>query len=252
MSRIYCSLTDVKRLLRSVSNRESKIRFSDAYRSLQADSANSGTIALSGVTFKDSFADHENYTFTFTDSTSFSVVGDLVGNIGSGNRFDSFEAEDRFTVPSANWSGAAILGDKYYITSASDVSNDDGHDFIVDSTKRINARLEKIYGTLDACAFYDSTSVEIPDAINFACIRYTAYDIFNSVFAGVSPDDVSPVRRWKVAAEDTLGEYSTGHGKGPIWRSRPVSVDKIGIAVVGDGIIELDNLTDAKNKQYTR
>jgi len=252
MLRVYCSLSDVKRLLRSVSNRESKIRFSEAYRNLQADNSNNGTIALSGVIFNDSFADHENYTFTFTDSTSFDVIGDLVGNIGSGNKLDSFEAEERFIVPSANWSGEALPGDKYYITSASDVSNDDGHAFIVDSTKRINARLEKIYGVLDSCAFYDSTSEEIPDAINFACVRYTAYDIFNSVFAGVSPDDISPVRRWKIAAEDTLDEFLTGHGKGPIWKSRPVMVTELGTAGVSTGIVDLGNLTDSQSKKYTR
>ena len=48
MSRIYCELSDVKRLLRSVINRESKIRFSEAYRGLKTDPGNSGNISLNG------------------------------------------------------------------------------------------------------------------------------------------------------------------------------------------------------------
>jgi len=253
MSRIYCEITDVKRLLRSVANRESKIRFSDAYRDLKADSGNTGTIALSGVTFVDVYAEHETFTFEFTDSTSFDVSGDVVGNIGSGNRFDAFIAEERFSVPVANWSGAALEGDKYYITSASDVSEDDGHEYIVDATRRINSRLERIFGTLDNVSYYDSTNVELPQAVEFACIRYTAYDIFNSVYAGIAPPgEDSPVEGWKVSAEDTLGEYLSGHGKGPIWKSREARVEEIGVEGVEGGIIEIDELSDAKNKQYER
>jgi len=252
MSRIYCSLEDVKRLLRSVSNRESKIRFSEAYRELKADSNNSGSISLGGVSFVDSFAEHETYSFTFTDSTSFTVVGDVLGALGSGTRLETVTIDGKFSVLPSHWSGSAVAGDVCYITAASDISNDDGHSFIVDSTKRINARLERIYGTLDSVSFYDSTSVDVPDGINFACIRYAAYDIFNSVFAGVSSDDVSPVERWKKSAEDTLGEYISGHGKGPMWKSREVLVTEMGLPEYGDGVIELDQLPDQKNKQYER
>jgi len=252
MGRIYCEISDVKRLLRSISNRESKIRFSDAYKDLKASPNNLGTIALSGVNFVDSFAEHETYTFEFTDSTSFDVSGDVVGNLGSGNRFSEFIATDRFSVPADNWSGAAITGDKYYITAASDISEDDGHQYIVDSTRRINARLEKIFGALSNALYYDSTSVELPQAIQFACIRYTAYDIFNSVYAGMSIDGESPVEKWKTSAEDTLGEYLLGHGIGPRWKSRAAKITEIGVEGIDEGIVEIDELSDPKNKQYER
>jgi len=252
MSQIYCELTDVKRLLRSVSNRESKIRFSSAYRDLKANPSNTGTITLAGVSFEDSFAEHETYTFEFTDSTSFDVSGDVVGNLGSGNRFSEFTAEDKFSVPVANWSGAALDGDKCYITAASDVSNDDGHEYIVDATRRINAHLERIFGTLDNVAYYDSTSEELPQAIQFACIRYAAYDIFNSVYAGIAPEGESPVEGWKNSAEDTLEAYLSGHGRGPIWKSRVSLITELGVENVGEGTIEIDELPDSKNKQYER
>ncbi len=254
MSRVYCSLEDVKRLLRSVITRESKIRFSEALKSLKADSNNNGSILLSqsGITFEDSFAEHETYTFEFTDSTSFEVEGDVVGYLGSGNRFSDFVLDEKFTVSSSAWSGSALVGDKIYFTSASDMSNDDGNSFIVDSTNRINARLERIYGTLENVAFYDSTSVDIPHAINFACIRYTAYDIFNSVFAGISTDENSPVERWKRSAEETLDQYISSHGRGPVWKSRKLLMVDLGVSGIGEGLIEIDQLSDPKNKQYER
>ena len=252
MSRVYCEISDVKRLLRSVANRESKIRFSDAYRDLSADPNNVGSIALSGVSFVDSFAEHETFTFEFTDSTSFDVSGDVVGSVGSGNRFAVFTAADRFSVPVANWSGTALAEDKYYITAASDVSDDDGHEYIVDATRKINARLERIFGTLDNVSFYDSTNVELPQGVVFACIRFTAYDIFNSVYAGIAPEGESPVEKWNESANSTLDQYLSGHGRGPIWKSRDTQVNEIGIPGVKDGVIEIDELPDAQNKQYER
>lgn len=252
MSRIYCELSDVKRLLRSVINRESKIRFSEAYRDLKVDPGNSGDISLNGVTFSDAFADHETFTFEFTDSTSFSVSGDVIGNLGSGNRFETFTSEDRFSVSEDNWEGSAQEGDKCYITAASDVSNDDGHAYIVDATKRINAHLERIYGSLENVAFYDSTSEEIPQAIEFACIRYSAYDIFNSVFAGIAAEGESPVEMWKTSADNTLAEYLSSHGKGPIWKSRDSLITELGVSKVGEGVIEIDELSDSSNKKYER
>lgn len=251
--RTYCDLSEVKRLLRSVINRESRIRFSSAYRDLKADSNNSGTILLSGVTFNNSFSAHETFTFTFTDSTSFSVTGDVLGTIGSGNRFADFEASEMFTVPSSNWSGAAITGDKVYITASSDISEEDGHQFVVDATRKINSKLERLYGTLSRVSFYDSTSVEVPDGIRFACSRYAAHFIFNSVFAQMSEaGQSSPVDRWRIEAEQTLDEYISSHGRGPIWKSRDSLVTEMGMEGVGDGVIEIDELPDNKNKEYER
>lgn len=252
MSRIYCSLDDVKRLLRSISNKESRIRFSSAYRDLKADSNNTGTISLTGVSFYDSFAEHETYTFLFSDSTSFEVEGDVVGYLGSGTTVSEFRASSRFHIPIQNWSGLAEDGDKVYLTSASDISNDDGNQFIADATRRINSKLERKYSSLANVSFYNSHNVPIPDSISFACIRYAAYDIFNSVFAGISSDDKSPVEVWKVDAEETLSEYIVSHGRGPVWRSRPLRVDEIGVPGINEGIIETNDLTDAKNKEYRR
>jgi hypothetical protein len=252
LSRIYCDIDDVKRLLRSLRNRESKIRFSDSYRDLKADDSSRGTVSLTGVSFVDSFAEHETYTFEFSDSTSFSVVGDVVGSVGSGNILTEFTATGRFTVPAANWSGLAEDGDKWYITAASDISNDDGHAFIVDATRRINAKLERHYGSLSNVSFYDSTSVDLPDAIEFSCIRYTAHDIFHSVYAGIMPEGETLVESWKSSAEETLEQYLLGHGRGPIWRSRESKIIEIGVEGIDDGILDIDELTDNKNKEYER
>jgi len=249
--RIYCDLDDVKRLLRSVGVRESKVRFSSAYKELKADSGNAGTIVLSGVTFESCFADHEMYTFTFTDSTSFSVVGDVVGSLGSGTVRAKFTSTDRFSVPLANWSGSANAGDKWYITANSDVSDDDGDDFIDDVCGKINSSLEARYGSLASVPFIADLSVTIPDAIKYACIRLSAYEIFNSVFAGIGEGD-SPVAHWRDDAEKALNGYLDSHGKGPIWRSREIMITKIGITGVGEGVVDIDELTGDEAKDYSR
>lgn len=250
MSDMYCSLNDVKRLLRSLANRESKIRFSSAYRDLKEDSNNTGTIYLSGVDFSTSFADHDTYTFEFIDSTSFSVTSDILGTLGSGDRFSTFSSTGKFSVPSSNWTGYALAGDKVYITAASDISDEDGEKFIEDSTKKIKGKLLEKFGSVDDFPFEISS---VPDQINYACIRYTAYDIFNSMFAGMSTENgESPVEFWKNDADEALFSYLSSHGKGPVWKSRPVQVDTIGIEGIGDGEIDLRNLTDPKNKEYKR
>lgn len=252
MSRVYCSLVDVKRLLRSVITRESKIRFSEAYRGLKADPSNTGTILLGDISFSDAFAEHETYTFEFTDSTSFTVTGDVVGYMGSGIKTVEFELSERFAIEASFWEGFAEVGDKVYLTSASDISNDDGREFIIDSTKRINAYLSKIYGTLDSVAFYDDISVPIPDGIEFACVRYAAFDIFNAVYAGMSEAGREMVPMWKETANATLDAFVSGHGSGPRWKSRISLITTLGVERVGEGLIEINNLPDATNKTYER
>ena len=249
--RQYCELSTVKRLLRSAGVRESRVRFSDAYKGLEADGDNTGTIMLSGVSFLDEYSAHETFTFTFTSSTAFSVSGDVLGFIGTGVISSLFTASGKFTVPSANWSGTAVSGDKVYITANSDISNDDGDAFIDDATKLINASLENKFGTLANVTFYSDLTATIPDAISLACVRFAAYEIFNSIFTPTT-EVGSPVEKWNDLANRSLEIYVEGHGIGPIWRSRVQKITEIGIAGIDDGVIETDNLTDAENKVYYR
>lgn len=253
MSRTYCDIDQVRRLLRTGGTREAKVRFSEAYRDLKADEDNAGNVSLSGVTFSDAWAGHEDFTFEFTDSTSFDVVGNVVGALGDGTIQASFVSADRFTVTADNWEGVAEIGDKWYISSISDISNDDGEDFIGDNSKRINGKLEKVFGSLSSIDFYADSSISIPDVIEFACIRYTAYDIWNAIYQGqIPPGEVSPVEMWKKAADESMENYTYGHGSGPRWRARDSLVTELGVEGVGDGVIEIDELTDAANKDYLR
>lgn len=254
MSRLYCTLSEVKRVLRSVGVKESKIRFSDAYKELSAESDNVGTVSLSGVTFLSSFADHESFEFTFTDSTSFDVVGDVTGTIGSGERTSEFTATGRFTVPVANWSGVSQSGDVCNITSNSDISDDDGEGFVEDASKKINGKLRKVFGDLSSLSFTDSTSTDtIPDEIEYACSRLAAYEIFTSVNAGVSIDEVSPVGQWRKMAEESVDDYTSSVPKtGPRWRSRDGLLTEVGVKGVGEGLIDTEPITASKNKDFKR
>ena len=253
MARTYCDIDQAKRLLRTGGTREAKVRFSEAYRDLKPDEDNRGNVSLSGLAFSDAWAGHEDFTFEFTDSTSFDVVGNVVGALGSGTIQASFISADRFTVVANNWTGVAEIGDKWYISSISDISNDDGDDFIGDNSKRINGMLEKTFGSLSSIDFYADSSVPIPDVVEFACIRYTAYDIWNSIYSGqIPPGETSPVEMWKIAADEAMGNYTYGHGSGPRWRARESLVTELGVEGVGDGVIEIDSLTDPANKDYLR
>lgn len=253
MARLYCNIDQVKRLLRTGGTREAKVRFSDAYRDLKSDEDNQGEISLSGVDFSSAWAGHEDFTFEFTDSTTFDVVGNVVGSLGSGTVQLPFVSTDRFTVSIDKWGGVAEVGDKWYISSISDISDDDGDEFITDNCKRINAMLERIFGSLSSIDFYSDPSIAIPDAVEFACIRYTAYDIWNSIYSGqIPPGEDSPVEIWKKAADDAMGNYTYGHGSGPRWRARDSLITELGVKGVEDGIIEIDSLTDSANKDYER
>jgi len=253
MSRLYCTLSETKRLLRSVgAQSENKIRFSDVYKELKADSSNNGTISLSGVVFSNAFAAHETFSFEFTDSTSFDVVGDIVGFLGSGTVTSKFSSTNRFTVPIANWSGSAQTGDIWYITSNSDISEDDGDSFIEDACMIIDAELDKKFGGLDRVPFLVDVSLAVPDAIKFACIRLSAYEIFNSVYSAIGVDEDSPVEKWKTSGYSLLAGYIESHGQGPVWQSRGSLITDLGIKSIGEGEIEIDSLTDAHNKEYDR
>jgi len=253
MGRIYCTLDDTKRLLRSVGvQSESKVRFSESYKELKADQGNNGSISLSGVSFSKKFAAHETFSFEFTDSTSFDVVGQIVGFLGSGTVLSSFTASNRFSVPAANWSGGALTGDIWYITSDSDISENDGDDFINDACRIINAMLESKYGGLDKVSFYVNPAEEIPPAIIFACIRLSAYEIFNSIYSAAALEENFPVQGWKKSAEKILNNFIESHGQGPVWKSRDSLITELGVDGVGDGVIEIDNLLDSSNKDYDR
>lgn len=249
--RLYCTLDDVKRLLRATGVKESRVRFSSAYKDLKAKSDNSGSVFLKSVNFLSSYNGHETFTFTFTDSTSFDVVGNITGNLGSGTLYSKFTAIGKFTCANENWSGRAQAGDEYYITANSDVSDDDGEGFIEDAGRFINSFLKKTYGTLPDFTVYGSTET-IPDAVVYACMRYAAYEIFNSIFAGAILDEGTPVQRWKDMADEAMSDYSVSGGDGPRWRARDSVIVEIGVKGVGEGIIDIETISTASNKDFKR
>lgn len=254
MARLYCTLEEVKRVLRSIGVRESKIRFSNAFKELSNNPDNVGSVSLSGVSFLSSFADHEQFEFTFTDATSFDVVGDVTGTIGSGVRTSEFIATGKFTVPVANWSGGSQSGDIVSITSNSDISDDDGEDFVEDASQKINGSLRKVFGNLSSLSFTDSTSTDvIPDEIQYAAKRLAAYEIFTSVYSGVATEEESPVINWKRMAEESVNDYISSVPKtGPRWRSRDGLITKVGVPGVGEGEIDLEPTTAPTNKDFQR
>ncbi len=251
MPRAYCELSDVKRILRSQASRESRIRFSSVHKDLKAGTSNQGSMQLSGVNFLSSYAAHETFAFTFTDTTSFDVVGDVGGSVGSGTSESLYTAPGKFTTSNIDWTGRAVADDVWYISANSDISDDDGDDFILDVSRLINTKLKKAYGDLPDFTGLSSTDT-IPDAVVYASMRYAAYEIFNSIFAGSSIDEESPVGKWKTMADEALKDYVTTGGDGPRWKARDSLIVEVGIEGVGEGVLDIGTIDTAKNKDFQR
>jgi hypothetical protein len=250
--REYCDLDSVKRILRSQTPITSKVKFSSSYKALKANENNVGSIQLSGVTFSSSYSGHEDFTFTFTDSTSFEVSSDIFGYLTNGSTISLLNISGTFSVPIGNWSGSAESGDEINISSDSDISDDDAEEFITDARRYINAQLENAFGSLDDLPFISDQSKDIPEGIIYACQRYASYEIWNSIFSGANSDEESPVERWKTMADNAVSIYLKGKGVAPRWNSRNGLITKIGVPGVGDGEINIDPIDNNSNKEFKR
>lgn len=67
----------------------------------------------------------QDWTLTFTSSSAYTIVGDVVGNVGSGNLSSdaapgnpSFAGKPYFTLPSAAWGGTWAPGDTVTFTTS--------------------------------------------------------------------------------------------------------------------------------------
>jgi hypothetical protein len=230
MARAYCTATQVKRLLRTATQ---KVKTSESYRDLSYNSGNSGSIRLGAVSFLDSYVGNERFDITFSDATSFEVVGETSGVIGTGTRNSTFSCA-YFTIASSDWSGVAQVDDVVYFISNSNVSNDDIVGFIDDATNYINNRLGVVFGDSTHIPWAFDYSVGIPGGLQFAAIRFTAYDIFSSVIAGEDIDQESPVYEWLRRAEKAIDDFINWYQKEGFtgtarWRSRDVIFKEIGI-----------------------
>lgn len=194
----YCDLDDVKRLLRVLSvsgNTQYKVRFSDSYTVPKAYSTNTGTGILKGVGVAlDTYAGSELWHITFTSTTAFTLYrGDGTDTSdGSGTTSSSFTSTSGIiTITAAQWSGTFVSGDQYKFRTDSNISNDDGDEFIVDADAIVDGMLSEF---LDEDYIpYIATN----DSIKRASIYYSASIIFTSVFSNLNTDQVPTlVRRW--------------------------------------------------------
>lgn len=258
MARAYCTSASVKRLLRTATK---KVKSSESYRDLSYNTGNSGTIRLGSISFLDSYVGDERFDITFSDATSFEIVGEDIGNLGTGTRNADFSC-DFFTIASSAWSGVAQADDVVYFISNSNISNDDITGFIQDASNYINNRLGVVFGDSTNIPWEADLNVSIPGGLQFAAIRLTAHDIFSSIIAGEDIDQESPVYEWYRRAEKAIDDFIAWYQKEGFtgvarWRSRDVLFKDLGI----DGydtqnyageldVSETGDITD--DKQYKR
>lgn len=197
------------------------------------NSANTGSIRLGSVDFLDSYVGDERFDITFSDATSFDVVGEITGNLGAGTRDSDFSCA-YFTIASSEWTGIAQSGDVVYFISNSNISNDDLEGFIDDATNYINNRLGVVFGDSTNIPWEIDYAVDIPGGLQFAAIRLSAYDVFSSVLAGEDIDNESPVYEWLKRAEKAIDDFILWYQKEGFtgvarWRSREVLFKDLGI-----------------------
>ncbi len=239
----YCSLSDVKRLL---STQEKKVKFSSAYRRLEWNTNNNGTIRLTGFAISDSYQGQERFTIVFSDSSNFTLTGDEIGLLGDGDLNQTFISNDgSFTITSANWSGAAQADDEVSFETTSNLSDDAAILFMQDAMYRTNGHLRGTYGDTTNVTWYDD-SVDIPHEVELANIMLSACYIFQAVFVGVNLEE-SPVNYWCDEGEKILTNHvaAIGDRKGlPHWRSRTAHILETGIIGVESGIKDSTDVED--------
>lgn len=240
----YCDLSDVKRLL---STQEKKVKFSSAYRRLEWNTNNNGTIRLTGFAISESYQGQERFVIAFSDSTNFTLTGDEIGYLGDGNLNQTFVSNDsNFTITSANWSGAALTDDEVSFETTSNLSDDNAKLFMRDAMYNTNGHLRKTHGDATNVTWYSDDSLDIPQEIELANIMLSACYIFQSIFVGANLEE-SPVSDWCDESEKVLSNYIViiDDRKGlPHWRSRTAHVIETGITGVEAGVKDAEDIED--------
>lgn len=231
----YTQLEDVKRLLRQ---QQKRIKFSSSYRRLEWNTGNQGTIRLIGLAIDNSYAGHERFEITFTDSTNFTLIGVEQGYLGDGSVLLSFVSNDGiFTIETSKWTGSAEAGDKVSWETDSNISDVDARGFMNDAFKYTNGMLEEFFND-DEIPFYDEGQ-PVPSGIGLANLLLTGALIFEATFVGQDMER-SPVQVWVERADKLIERYIESAKKGgrPHWRSKAVHVTDTGIEGVEDGLIQ--------------
>jgi len=251
MARAYCTLDEVKRVLRTAAK---KVRTSEAYRNLDYNRDNSGDVRLKAITLLDSYVGSERFEIEFSDSTSFEVTGEDAGFLGTGSMLSDFSCS-YFTISPSQWQGAALSGDRVSFITNSNISTDDATQFVNGVAKWINNQLGVPYADSTNIPWEADLTVAIPDPLNYAAIYRSAYEIFSSIFAGAELEN-TPVTEWKNIADNAVNKYVQWYEEEqtestPRWMSREIFFDELGITNVGKGLMNVRTDSE-KDKGYTR
>lgn len=251
MARAYCTLDEVKRVLRTAAK---KVRTSEAYRNLDYNRDNNGSVRLKGVTILDSYVGSERFEIEFSDTTNFEVTGEEAGFLGTGSMLSDFTCS-YFTISPSQWQGVASAGDRVSFITNSNISTDDATAFVNGVSKWINNQLGVPYADSTNIPWEADLAISIPDPLNYAAIYRSAYEIFSSIFAGAELDD-TPVAEWKRIADEVVSKYVQWYEEeqtesSPRWMSREIFYDELGISGVGKGLMNVRTDSE-KDKEYTR
>ena len=206
----YSDLDDVKRLLRVLanqSNNQHKVKFSGSYKLPKNYSTNSGDGVLTGLTtIRTDYAGSEFWHIKFTSGTAFTLYRGEDDNTidGTGDTSTDFTSTSGIiSINTGVWSGTPVTDDQFSWYTDSNISEDDGDEFINDADAIINGILQEMISVT-----YVPFTSTIPDLIRRASMYLGANLIFMSVFSNLDTEDLpSLVRRWFSLGKDFVTKY---------------------------------------------
>jgi|GEM_PF-2163375 len=256
---MYCTLDDIKRLLRVLENAgdtQYKIRLSSSHDLPQAYSGNTGTGVLIDVEISSDYAGGEFWKAKFTSGTAFTLYRGEDENSpdGSGTISSNFISTSGIvTISTAQWSGTPITGDQFKFRTTSNMSDDDAEYFIEDADDMINGLLTKFISS----TYVPFTGV-VPNLIKKASMYYASNLIFSSIFSTLNTEQIPTIiRGWFNFGKNLINIYLETIGGANIFKystyaryvSRKPLFDKIGVSEAA-GVLGLYGEIDVQNVEY--
>ena len=280
----YCGLEEVRRNLRASSD-DRRIRFSEFYKNLKADSGNQGDVKLSELSIGQSYSGQRPWTITFINNLEFNVeVGEMYDiaprHVGTGRIDQDFVANDNsIFIPSSAWSGVPQENDTFRFDTDSHMSTEDAIRYIQDAEIYVDMLVEQRLSYIEAkeqeLRFTRDT---IPKTLSMATAKFASFFIYSTIYSENAmpglPGSINDISKSDNRADDLSSWAKQGNelvdgyvrkytkyfnsdtGKairnGPQWETTESLFDATGVYGVGEGIVfpEINRIEDRLNMSY--
>lgn len=234
----YCSLDDVRRVLRSKPQR--RVRLSEHVEQAKF----TGSIVLNAIEVDAEFASQNKIKITFSSATDFSAVEEdqdtrATNFLGNGSTTATFTASNGiFKIQPSGWSGVAVSGNTVEFKFGSHMSVFDAVEFARDAESRLDSFFLKIL-VVDPTLHAPGTRLfsvdpDTPEAIRFATSWIAGFLIYNAIFTAnqTQPEDrrgraPTEVDVWKENAMEVVRNFLAAMAAAATSESPRVISDKV-------------------------